>query len=274
MATYAIGDIQGCYKSLRKLLKAVAFEPGADELWCVGDLINRGPKSLDTLRYLRDIGDSAIVVLGNHDLHFLALYYGSTPESINGRHTLDELLAAPDCGELAHWLRHKPLTHYGTVLGSQGTHNYLMVHAGIPLQWDLDKTLALSAEVETALTGPDFRKFLNKMYGDKPSRWKESLTGRKRLRMITTYLTRMRFCDAKGKLDLQIKEGVNEAPEGFRPWFEFEKITNSNTSILFGHWAALQGVTGRDRVYALDTGCVWGRELTMMRLEDHKLFSV
>ena len=274
MATYAIGDIQGCYKSLRKLLKAVAFEPGADELWCVGDLINRGPKSLDTLRYLRDIGDSAIVVLGNHDLHFLALYYGSTPESINGRHTLDELLAAPDCGELAHWLRHKPLTHYGTVLGSQGIHNYLMVHAGIPLQWDLDKTLALSAEVEAALTGPDFRKFLNKMYGDKPSRWKESLTGRKRLRMITTYLTRMRFCDAKGKLDLQIKEGVNEAPEGFRPWFEFEKITNSNTSILFGHWAALQGVTDRDRVYALDTGCVWGRELTMMRLEDHKLFSV
>jgi len=274
MATYAIGDIQGCYKPLRKLLKAVAFQPGADELWCVGDLINRGPKSLDTLRYLRDIGESATVVLGNHDLHFLALYYQCTPDTINGRHTLDELLAAPDCGELADWLRHKPLAHHDSVLGSQGIHNYLMVHAGVPPQWDLHTTLALSAEVEAALRGPDFRKFLNKMYGDKPSRWKDTLTGRKRLRMITNYLTRMRFCSANGKLDLQIKEGVNEAPEGFRPWFEFEQITNSETSILFGHWAALQGVTRHDRVYALDTGCVWGRELTMMRLEDHKLFSV
>ncbi|MEX0739847.1 MAG: symmetrical bis(5'-nucleosyl)-tetraphosphatase [Pseudohongiella sp.] len=274
MATYAIGDIQGCYKSLRKLLKAVAFQPGADELWCVGDLINRGPKSLDTLRYLRDIGDAATVVLGNHDLHFLALYYECTPDSINGKHTLDELLAAPDCGELAEWLRQKPLTHYDSVLGTQGIHNYLMVHAGVPPQWDLHKTLTLSAEVETALRGPDFRKLLNKMYGNKPLRWKDSLSGRKRLRMITNYLTRMRFCDARGKLDLLIKEGVNEAPEGFRPWFEFETITDSQTSILFGHWAALQGVTLRDRVYALDTGCVWGRELTMMRLEDHKLFSV
>jgi len=149
-----------------------------------------------------------------------------------------------------------------------------MVHAGIPPQWDLHTALALSAEVESALKGPDFRQFLKKMYGDKPSRWKDTLTGRKRLRMITNYLTRMRFCNTNGKLDLQIKEGVNEAPEGFRPWFEFEQITDSETSILFGHWAALQGVTRRDRVYALDTGCVWGRELTMMRLEDHKLFSV
>lgn len=274
MATYAIGDIQGCYKPLRKLLKAVDFNAGTDELWCVGDLINRGPKSLDTLRYLRDIGDAATIVLGNHDLHFLSLYYQCTPDTINGRHTLDELLAAPDCDELAEWLRHKPLTHYDCLQTDQGRQYYLMVHAGIPPQWTLQKTLELSAEVEVALQGPDFRKFLSKMYGDKPSRWKDSLTGNKRLRMITNYLTRMRFCTAEGRLDLQIKEGINLAPEGYRPWFEFENITNNQTNILFGHWAALQGITDKPRVYALDTGCVWGRELTMMRLEDHKLFSV
>lgn len=273
MATYAIGDIQGCYKSLRSLLKAVDFSNNSDELWCVGDLINRGPKSLDTLRFLRDMGNAATIVLGNHDLHFLALYYQCTPDSAGGRHTLEKLLAAPDCDELANWLRHKPLTHYDCMEHTMGLQYYLMVHAGVPPLWNLQQTLDYSAEVEAVLQGPDFRDFLSNMYGDKPSRWKTKLTGSKRLRLITNYLTRMRFCNEDGKLDLQIKEGITQAPEGFRPWFEFENLT-PQTNILFGHWAALQGVTNRPGVYALDTGCVWGRELTMMRLQDHKLFSV
>jgi bis(5'-nucleosyl)-tetraphosphatase (symmetrical) len=273
MATYVIGDIQGCYKPLRKLLDSVDFKPGEDELWCVGDLINRGPKSLDTLRYLRDLGDAATIVLGNHDLHFLSLYYECLPATMKSRHTLSKLLKAPDCGELADWLRHKPLAHYDSLQTEFGIQHYLMVHAGVPPVWDLDKTLELSAEVELALTGPDFREFLRNMYGNEPSKWKDSLEGYDRLRLITNYLTRMRFCKKGGKLDFTIKEGLNKAPKGFEPWFIFEKLT-PDTQILFGHWAALEGVTGHPYVHALDTGCVWGRELTMMRLEDHKLFSV
>jgi bis(5'-nucleosyl)-tetraphosphatase (symmetrical) len=273
MATYAIGDIQGCYKPLRRLLNSVDFHPGRDALWCVGDLINRGPKSLDTLRYLSDIGDAATIVLGNHDLHFLALYYGCTPDHASSRHTLEKLLAARDCDELAQWLRQKPLAHYDCLESNGGIQHYLMIHAGVAPQWTLQDTLNYAAEVELTLQGPDFRDYFRNMYGDKPTRWKNTLTGYKRLRLITNYLTRMRFCDERGRLNLQIKEGISLAPEGFRPWFEFETLT-PKTNILFGHWAALQGITGRDHVYALDTGCVWGRELTMMRLEDHKLFSV
>jgi bis(5'-nucleosyl)-tetraphosphatase (symmetrical) len=273
MATYAIGDIQGCYKPLRKLLKAVDFKVGTDELWCVGDLINRGPKSLDTLRYLRDMGESATIVLGNHDLHFLALFYGCAPDDVSNRHTLDQLLAAPDCGELADWLRQKPLAHYDCVPTQQGVEHYLMVHAGVAPDWTLQKTLDLAAEVELVLRGGEFKKFLTKMYGNKPARWRDEVTGYRRLRLITNYMTRLRFCNAKGKMDFTIKEGASNAPEGFRPWFEYEQIT-PEVNILFGHWAALQGITGKDHVFALDTGCVWGRELTMMCLEDHKLYSV
>ncbi len=274
MATYVIGDIQGCYKPLRRLLKSVNFNPGADLLWCVGDLINRGPKSLDTLRYLRDLGKAATMVLGNHDLHFLALYHGCTPDFASNRHTLEKLLAAPDCGELANWLRHKPLAHYDCIATEQrGVQFYLMVHAGVAPQWSLRRTMELAAEVELALQGPDHLDFLRSMYGDAPAQWHNKLTGNDRLRVITNYLTRLRFCNDKGVMEMQIKEAANKAPEGFSPWFNFERITPT-TNILFGHWAALEGVTGRPNVYALDTGCVWGRELTMMRLEDHKLFSV
>lgn len=273
MATYVIGDIQGCYKPLRRLLKSVAFQPGIDSLWCVGDLINRGPKSLDTLRYLRDIDDSVTVVLGNHDLHFLALNYECTPDFASNRHTLKSLLAAPECHDLAEWLRHKPLAHYDCLTSGPEPRFYLMVHAGVAPQWSLQKTLNLAAEVELALRGKHFRDYLKNMYGDAPTRWKNGLTGAERLRVITNYLTRMRFCNAGGELNLQIKEAANKAPAGFSPWFEFEQITPA-AEILFGHWAALEGVTGKPHVHALDTGCVWGRELTMMRLEDHKLFSV
>lgn len=271
MTVYAIGDIQGCYKPLMKLLKLVSFSPGQDELWCVGDLINRGPKSLDTLRFLSDIDDSVQVVLGNHDLHYLAIYYGCI-ESRN-KDTLQKLLDAPDSATLSEWLRQKPLAHFDSVETAFGIQNYLMVHAGVAPQWTLQKTLDYAAEVELALQGEKFRKYLKKMYGDEPDTWDDGLTGMKRLRVITNYLTRLRFCTAAGRMNLSIKEGLAYAPPGYQPWFDFEQIT-PKTNILFGHWAALEGITGKERVHALDTGCVWGRELTMMRLEDQKLFSV
>lgn len=271
MSTYAIGDIQGCYKPLQKLLRKVDFQPGKDQLWCVGDLINRGPKSLDTLRYLRELGDNVTIVLGNHDLHFLAIYYGASDK--RNKDTLQELLDAPDCAELSDWLRHQRLAHYASVQTQSGPQSYLMVHAGVAPKWTLQKTLALAAEVEQSLQGPDFREFFAHMYGDTPKRWRNKLHGYKRLRVITNYLTRMRFCNEKGTLNLQIKEGLLSAPAGYKPWFEFEQIT-PETNILFGHWAALEGKTGKPAIFALDTGCVWGRELSMLRLEDHTLFSV
>ncbi|MCB1672067.1 MAG: symmetrical bis(5'-nucleosyl)-tetraphosphatase [Gammaproteobacteria bacterium] len=271
MTVYAIGDIQGCYKPLMKLLKQVNFLPGHDQLWCVGDLINRGPKSLDTLRFLSDIDDSVEVVLGNHDLHFLAIYHGCI--EARNKDTLQKLLDAPDSSVLSEWLRHKPLAHFDSLDTSFGIQHYLMVHAGVAPQWTLQKTLDYAAEVELALQGEKFRKFLRKMYGDQPDSWSDDLTGMKRLRVITNTLTRIRFCTAEGRMDFNIKEGLAFAPPGFRPWFDFEQLT-PKTNILFGHWAALEGFTGREQVHALDTGCVWGRELTMMRLEDHKLFSV
>lgn len=272
MAIYAIGDIQGCYKPLRKLLKKVDFDPAADELWCVGDLINRGPRSLDTMRYLRDLGDGAVrVVLGNHDLHFLALYHGCISD--NGNHTLKKLLQAPDSAELTDWLRHKPLAYHRRVEGPEGEQDYLMIHAGVAPAWTLEKTLSLSAEVEEVLRSDRYPELLRHMYGNQPDRWDDSLQGFDRLRCIINYLTRLRFCDADGRMDFGSKKGAETAPEGCRPWFEFEQLT-PGTTILFGHWAALEGETGRPGVHALDTGCVWGRELTMMRLQDHRLFSV
>lgn len=271
MTVYAIGDIQGCYKPLKKLLRKVRFRPGQDELWCVGDLVNRGPKSLDTLRLLRDMDDSVEIVLGNHDLHYLAIFH----ECITARNkdTLQKLLDADDADALSEWLRTKPLAHHDSVETTIGIQKYLMVHAGIAPQWTLQKTLDLAAEVELVLQGDNFRKYLIKMYGDTPDCWSDDLTGWKRLRVITNYLTRLRFCTAEGRMNFNIKEGLAYAPSGYRPWFDFERIT-PKTNILFGHWAALEGFTGREQVYALDTGCVWGRELTMMRLEDQKLFSV
>ena len=271
MTTYAIGDIQGCYKPLMKLLKKVKFNPAKDKLWCVGDLINRGPKSLDTLRYLRDIDDAAEIVLGNHDLHFLAIFHDCAPP--RSKDTLNKLLAAKDSQELSDWLRSKPLAHFDSVDTRKGIQHYLMVHAGVAPDWTLQKTLDLAAEVELVLQGPDFKKLLSGMYGDQPDRWSKYLQDLDRLRVITNYLTRIRFCNEIGTMNLTIKEGISSAPLGFKPWFEYETIT-PRTNIIFGHWAALEGYTGKPHIFAMDTGCVWGRELTMMSLEDHKLYSV
>lgn len=271
MSTYAVGDIQGCYKQLRKLLKKVKFSSDTDTLWCVGDLINRGPKSLDTLRFLQDIDDSTRIVLGNHDLHFIALHEGCAP--VRSKDTMAKLLEAKDCASLSNWLRHKPLSHYDSIDTVNGPEHFLMIHAGVSPGWSVQKTLNLSAEVEYALQDNNYRAFLKHMYGDVPVRWHNKLQGLDRLRVITNYLTRVRFCDDIGTFRLNVKQGLNATPFGCRPWYHYEKVTRE-ASIVFGHWAALEGKTSKQKVHALDTGCVWGRELTLMRLEDSKRFSV
>lgn len=272
MSNYVVGDLQGCYKPLKKLLRKVKFSANKDKLWCVGDLINRGPDSLDTLRYLQDMGSATKIVLGNHDLHFIAINEDCAPA--RNKDTLDKLLKAPDCQQLSDWLRGMPLAHYASVDTNKGLENFLMVHAGVAPHWDLQKTLDLAAEVEYALQdSSSYKKYLQHMYGNTPDRWHDQLEGLDRLRVITNYLTRIRFCDEIGTLQLTTKEGLGSTPAGCKPWFEYEKIT-PDANILFGHWAAIEGYTGKKRVYALDTGYVWGRELTLMRLEDKQLYSI
>jgi len=271
MSTYAVGDLQGCYKALKKLLKKVDFSPDKDKLWCVGDLVNRGSNSLETLRFLRDIDDSVSIVLGNHDLHFLAINEGCAPERT--KDTLSKLLKSEDCDKLCDWLRKKPLVHLDCIDTKNGPEDFLMVHAGVAPTWSIKKTLKLAAEVELALQGKDYRKFLKNMYGDHPNRWHDKLQGQSRLRTITNYLTRVRFCDELGNLKLDIKGGLCSTPKGFKPWYEYENISNK-AMILFGHWAAIEGKTGKSRVHALDTGYVWGRELTLMRLENYQRYSI
>lgn len=263
MATYAIGDIQGCFNELMQLLDQVQFSD-ADQLWIAGDLVNRGPDSLATLRFLKSLGPRARIVLGNHDLHLLAVHYGKT--HLRRGDTLDAILAAPDREELMHWLRHQPL------LIADRESGYVMVHAGIPPKWSLKKALKRAAEVEQVLQGPDAETYFSHMYGNEPGRWDKTLRGWDRLRVITNYFTRMRFCDAEGRLDFKAKGGLDTQPEGYLPWFHQPRKANKHT-ILFGHWAALEGYAEADNVIALDTGCIWGNQLTAFRLEDRALFS-
>ena len=260
MATYLVGDIQGCYASLCALLKQVGFGP-QDRLWCVGDLVNRGPDSLATLRFARDLGDRFACTLGNHDLHLLAIVYGGHPERPGD--TLAEVLAAPDCAALAHWLRHQPLL--------LETEDAVAVHAGIPHVWDLATARRAAREVEDTLRGSAHGAFFRAMYGDEPP-WYEALTGIPRLRASVNYLTRMRLIDATGKLEFAHKGAPTNVPPGFKPWFAHPSKVSK--TIYFGHWAALDGATGQPRAMALDTGCVWGRRLTLARLPEGQLHSV
>ena len=265
MATYAIGDLQGCLDELKALLAKINF--GADDqLWFAGDLINRGPHSLSTLRFVKDLGPQAKVVLGNHDLHLLGVAFDKKKPT--RKDTFDAILSAPDRDELVHWLRHLPLLHYDSSKG------YVMVHAGIPPIWSLSKAIACALEVEAILQSPLACEFFSHMYGNEPSRWKDSLDGWERYRLITNYLTRMRFCNAKGKLELDTKTGAQNPPKGYAPWFSFPQRLTSHQRVLFGHWASLEGQTDTANVYPLDTGCVWGGHLTALRLEDACYFSV
>lgn len=265
MAIYAIGDIQGCFEPLTCLLDKAQFDPRSDQLWVAGDLVNRGPASLQTLRFLKELGPQATIVLGNHDLHLLAIANGIKRPHPND--SVNDILNAPDRDELLDWLRKQRLLYHDL------EHNYLLVHAGLPPQWDLEKAMALAAEVEQVLHGSNYREFLVHMYGDQPNCWDDTIEGWPRLRLITNYLTRMRLCASDGSLELTHHQGIDNAPEGFSPWFVHPHRKTRNQRILFGHWAALEGESNVDHVFALDTGCVWGRKLTMMRLEDHRIFS-
>lgn len=259
MSTYAIGDVQGCFDELQQLLARCSFREGKDRLWFVGDLVNRGPKSLDTLRFAKGLKPGATVVLGNHDLHLVSVHEGFAKR--RQADTFDDVLEAPDCGELVDWLRTRPLMHV------QG--DWAMVHAGLLPQWSIEKALALAGEVEGALRTPDYREFLENMYGSNPDRWSDKLVGFDRLRVIVNAMTRLRFCTPEGRMEFKAKGA--QAPPGFRPWFSFRK--NDTEAIVCGHWSAL-GLKLTDKLAALDSGCVWGGKLTALRLEDRALFEV
>jgi bis(5'-nucleosyl)-tetraphosphatase (symmetrical) len=254
---YAVGDLQGCFDPLRHLLDRVRFDPARDQLWAVGDLVNRGPQSLECLRFIRNLGSSARVVLGNHDLHLLAVAAGI--RKLKRGDTLQPILDAPDAAELLDWVAHQPLFYREP--------DYVMAHAGLAPQWTIDDAERLSDEVSAVLTGCERLSYLNAMYGDEPARWSDALQGPTRWRVITNYFTRMRFCDAEGTLDLTSKEGPESAPPGYMPWFNAPNRRSAGTRIIFGHWASLQGKSYRDDAIALDTGCVWGNSLTLFSLD-------
>ena len=266
MATYVVGDIQGCLASLQALLARVGFG-GTDRLWCVGDLVNRGPDSLGTLRFARSLGERFATALGNHDLHFLAMVHGSHPHRPGD--TLQALLDAPDRDELATWLRQQPLL--------LETQDWLVVHAGVPPFWNLATVRARARELEAAVRGTEHPAFFQAMYGDEPAHWDDALTGMARLRAITNHLTRMRLVAGDGVMEFTHKGGLAKTPPGYKPWFAYPSQLPGK--IAFGHWAALRGLEPeqchpRTRAWGLDTGCVWGRRLTALRLDDERLFSV
>lgn len=271
MATYAVGDIQGCYDQLMRLLDKVKFDPTEDRLWSVGDIINRGPKSLETLRFARSLGRAFTMVLGNHDLHFVAMATGA---QVHGKKdTLKKLLEDNDCALFCDWLRGQPMLHHEKLETENGMETFLMVHAGIAPGWSFKEARGYAEEVEDVLQSDKYIKFLNRMYGDEPDIWHEGLAGMERLRVITNYLTRVRFCNRETQLNLAIKTGPKTAPPGFKPWYEYQHL-KKDKNILFGHWATLEGNTNWPNVHALDTGCVWGRSLTALRLEDKQRYSV
>lgn len=263
MATYAIGDVQGCHTELVQLMEAIRFDSGTDRIWLVGDLVNRGPDSLEVLRLVKSLGDSAITVLGNHDLHLLAVSVGAA--ALHRSDTLDEILAAPDRDELLHWLRNQRLLH------AEG--EYVLVHAGLLPDWSVNKARKLAHEVETALRGDDYATFLARMYGNTPHGWDDRLDGYKRLRVITNALTRMRICNDDGEMEFKFKGELQDIPTGYRPWFNMPERASRDATVIFGHWSAL-GLMINENAIALDTGCLWGGPMSAIRLEDRALFQV
>ena len=263
MAVYAIGDLQGCFEPLERLLAKVSFDARRDRLWFVGDLVNRGPDSLRCLRFVKSLGDCAVTVLGNHDLHLVCVAEGV--EKTRRRDTLGQVLEAPDCDELVHWLRNRPLMHVEAGVA--------LVHAGLLPEWTVPRARSLAAEVEAALRGPDYRKLLARMYGDEPDRWRDDLRGIDRLRVIINAMTRLRVCDEDGAMVLGFKGEPGEAADEWTPWFDFPGRRSLDHTVVCGHWSAF-GVCVREDLASLDSGCVWGRSLTAIRLEDRCLFEV
>jgi bis(5'-nucleosyl)-tetraphosphatase (symmetrical) len=263
MATYAIGDLQGCFAPLERLLDDIAFDPVRDRLWFVGDLVNRGPDSLACLRFVKGLGAAAIAVLGNHDLHLLCVAEGV--ERARKRDTLDAVLGAPDRDEILHWLRHRPLMH------SEG--KFALVHAGLLPQWSVERAVELAHEVEAALRAADYRTLLARLYGDQPDHWSDALQGTDRLRVIVNAMTRLRMCGPGGALALDYNGAPADAGPGLTPWFDMPGRRSAGHTLVAGHWSAL-GLHLREDLLSLDSGCVWGRALSAVRLEDRKLFQV
>ncbi|MBC7204737.1 MAG: symmetrical bis(5'-nucleosyl)-tetraphosphatase, partial [Pusillimonas sp.] len=261
-SVWVIGDIQGCCSALDELLEhpAIAADCNA-QLWFAGDIVNRGPRSLDTVRRIMKMGSRAITVLGNHDLNLLAVAAGVRKPGKSD--TIADILGAPDADEIIEWLRHRPMAHY--------EHHHLLVHAGVLAPWTLEQTLKLAAEVECALRSKHWRQYLEKMYGNEPNRWRDDLGPNKRLRIVINALTRLRMCDAKGRMDLSYKNAPgSEAPDYLMPWFDVPNRATQKTTIIFGHWSTL-GLMLRPDAICLDTGCVWGGKLTALRLSDRQL---
>lgn len=258
MAIYALGDIQGCYDELCRLLEKIEFDPSRDRIWFCGDLVNRGPASLETLRFVKSLGDSAVTVLGNHDLHLLALHYGV--RKIRDSDSLSQILKSPDREELMHWLQTRPLLH------RDKAHKAVMVHAGIHPDWSLGKARKLAAEIESCLRGNRPKELLEKMYGNGPDRWSDDLTNSKRARCIINVFTRMRYLKSNGDFDFSAN-GSPRQYKGLVPWFDHGLSVKPSVRILFGHWSTLQvGCYGR--CFALDGGCVWGGQLVALRIDD------
>lgn len=267
MAVYAIGDIQGCFDELMRLLELIEFDESCDKLWFCGDLVNRGPKSLETLRYVKSLGDKAVTVLGNHDLHLLAKAYGHG--KFLAKDTLDEIINAPDSEELLTWLRNQPLFHRDKKLG------FAMVHAGLVPQWDLDTAQSCANELHEVLSGDDFISFLSQMYGNKPDQWSDSLEGIDRLRFITNVFTRLRYCDKEGRLDYKSKGAPGSQSKDYFPWFKVKGRKSKGKKLVFGHWSTL-GTGESKKTFSLDGGCLWGGQLVALRLDktEPKWFSL
>lgn len=257
MAVYVIGDVQGCADALHRLLQHIRFNPTSDQLWFVGDLVNRGPDSLGTLRYIKSLGDGAVCVLGNHDLHLLAVAHGLRRDK---DHDLEAILTAPDREELLTWLRHRPMLHHDPRMG------YLMVHAGLAPQWDLITAQQCAHELEAVLRSPRYLEYLQNMYGDEPTLWSTKLTGWDRLRFICNCFTRLRFCDSQGRIALKPKGSPLNRTDGLQPWFKLRTHAAQDATILFGHWSTL-GIYSGQGVYALDSGCVWGGQLSALQID-------
>ncbi len=260
---WVVGDLQGWITPVHQLIKQIKQDNKSFQLYFVGDLCNRGAESLETLQFLMNAGDQVKCILGNHDLHLLATYAGiRSPGSLD---TLEPILKHPDCKKIIDWLRHQPLARY--------VDGHLMVHAGVQHTWSVKKTLKLAKEVEQLLQSDDWKKHLAKMYGNTPTKWSNQLKGADRTRMIINTLTRMRFCDKNGRMELQCKAPPSKAPKELVPWFEVPHRKTKKTPIVFGHWSAL-GLVNTPYIIALDTGYVWGGKLTAMRLSDRKIIQI
>lgn len=266
MREFAIGDIQGCYDALMRLLECIDFNENDTRLWFTGDLVNRGPQSLNVLRFIMSLPVKPVITLGNHDLHLIKQIFTEYPPHKGD--TLEEILRAPDREEIGHWLRTQHILYYDDKL------NVVMTHAGIAPVWTLEQARALALELENVLQGNDCKTFLDNMYGDTPELWDDNLDGVPRLRVICNYFTRMRLCDKEGSLNLDYKGTLDNIPDHLYPWFEAPKRTAITADIVFGHWSALMGKTNHPKIHAIDTGCFWGGQLTAILLTTKQRFSV